>query len=140
MSSLADERARAKLLLKIALNSPLHSIQCMIVLECQATYPIRNSEIHYCSTRAHGAGTCRTQRRTFRRLRPDDREAETSVAFFPGIDALLCWPKHRGWVATLATGKLDRVRSRLYRGKNLQENMRLKALAKIYTMRSFALL
>ena len=35
-------------------------------------------------------------------------------------------------------GKLYRVRSRLYRSKILQENMRSKALAEIYTMRSFA--
>ena len=35
-------------------------------------------------------------------------------------------------------GKLDRARSRLYRGQILQENMRLKALAEIYTMHSFA--
>ena len=38
------------------------------------------------------------------------------------------------------SGKLHRARSRLYRGQNLQENMRLKALAEIYTMHSFALL
>ena len=36
------------------------------------------------------------------------------------------------------SGKLDRARSRLYRGQILQENMRLKALAEIYTMHSFA--
>ena len=36
------------------------------------------------------------------------------------------------------SGKLDRARSRLYRGRILQENMRLKALAEIYTMHSFA--
>ena len=34
--------------------------------------------------------------------------------------------------------ELDRARSRLYRSKILQENMRLKALAEIYTMHSFA--
>ena len=34
--------------------------------------------------------------------------------------------------------KLYRARSRLYRSKILQENMRLKALAEIYTMHSFA--
>ena len=34
--------------------------------------------------------------------------------------------------------KLDRARSRLYRGQILQENMRLKALAEIYTKHSFA--
>ena len=38
------------------------------------------------------------------------------------------------------SGKLDRAPSRLYRGQFLQENMRLKALAEIYTMHSFALL
>ena len=36
------------------------------------------------------------------------------------------------------SGKFDRARSRLYRGQILQENMRLKALAEIYTMHSFA--
>ena len=41
-----------------------------------------------------------------------------------------------GYVAA----KLDRARSRLYRSEILQENMRLKALAEIYTMHSFALL
>ena len=37
-------------------------------------------------------------------------------------------------------GKLDRARARLYRNEILQENMRLKALAEIFTMHSFALL
>ena len=37
-----------------------------------------------------------------------------------------------------ALGKLWRARSRLYRNQILQENMRLKALAEIYTMHSFA--
>ena len=36
--------------------------------------------------------------------------------------------------------KLNRARSRLYRRQILQENMRWKALAEIYTMHSFALL
>ena len=35
-------------------------------------------------------------------------------------------------------GRLDRGRSRLYRDQLLQVNMRLKALAEIYTMHSFA--
>ena len=35
---------------------------------------------------------------------------------------------------------LQRARSRLYRDEILQENMRWKALAEIYTMHSFALL
>ena len=35
-------------------------------------------------------------------------------------------------------GKLERARSRLYRSQILQENMRWKALAEIYTMHSFA--
>ena len=37
-------------------------------------------------------------------------------------------------------GKLYRARSRLYRNEILQVNIRLKALAEIYTMYSFALL
>ena len=36
------------------------------------------------------------------------------------------------------SGKLYRARSRLYRGQILQVNMRLKALAEIYAMHSFA--
>ena len=36
------------------------------------------------------------------------------------------------------SGKLYRARSRLYRSQNLQVNMRLRALAEIYTMHSFA--
>ena len=35
-------------------------------------------------------------------------------------------------------GKLYKARSRLYRSQNLEVNMRLKALAEIYTMHSFA--
>ena len=35
------------------------------------------------------------------------------------------------------SGKLYRDRSRLYRSNNLQENMRLKALAEIYKVHSF---
>ena len=99
----------------------------MIVLECQATYPIRNSEIvqqeHVgLALAAHRDGRLEDSDLTTDELKP-------AWLFFPGIDALLYWPKHRGWVAALATGKLDRARSRLYPGKNLQENMRLKALA-----------
>ena len=41
-------------------------------------------------------------------------------------------------VHELRSGKLDRARSRLYRNQILQVNMRLKALAEIYTMQSFA--
>ena len=37
------------------------------------------------------------------------------------------------------SGKLYKSRSRLYRNEILQENMRLKAFAEIYTMHSFAL-
>ena len=52
-----------------------------------------------------------------------------------GAEALrgLRWLRH-----CEGSGKLDRARSRLYRGQILQENMRLKALAEIYTMHSFA--
>ena len=42
--------------------------------------------------------------------------------------------------AAMALDGLDRARSRLYRSQILQVNMRLKALAEIYTMHSFALL
>ena len=43
-------------------------------------------------------------------------------------------------LAVTGCGKLYRARSRLYRNENLQVNMRLKALAEIYTMHSLALL
>ena len=46
----------------------------------------------------------------------------------------------RAVLSVARSGKLDMARSRLYRGQVLQENMRLKALAEIYTMYSFALL
>ena len=45
----------------------------------------------------------------------------------------------RGIATSLAeAGKLYRARSRLDRSEILQVNMRLKALAEIYTMHSFA--
>ena len=46
------------------------------------------------------------------------------------------------WEPMLALTQLSNYRARflLYRSQNLQENMRLKALAEIYTMHSFALL
>ena len=47
-------------------------------------------------------------------------------------------PLPSGREGPLRSGKLDRARSRLYRNEILQEHMRLKALAEIYTMHSFA--
>ena len=47
-------------------------------------------------------------------------------------------PRPRRLPPCEGSGKLDRARSRLYRSQILQENMRLKALAEIYTMHSFA--
>ena len=44
--------------------------------------------------------------------------------------------RRRRWVRGRC--KLDRARSRLHRGQNLQVNVSLKALAEIYTMHSFA--
>ena len=44
----------------------------------------------------------------------------------------------RGEVGMRILTKLDRTRSRLYRSQILQVTMRLKALAEIYTMHSFA--
>ena len=38
----------------------------------------------------------------------------------------------------LGSGKLDWARSRLYQNQILQENMRFKSFAEIYTMHSFA--
>ena len=47
-------------------------------------------------------------------------------------------PLHSEACCIARSGKLDRARSRLYRSRILQENMRWKALAEIYTMHSFA--
>ena len=44
----------------------------------------------------------------------------------------------RSGLASARSGKLYRARSRLYRSQMLQVNMRLKALAEISTMHSFA--
>ena len=41
-------------------------------------------------------------------------------------------------ICTRRAGKFNRARSQLYRSQNLQENMRLKALAEMYKMHSFA--
>ena len=41
-------------------------------------------------------------------------------------------------ICTRRAGKLYKPRSPLYRSHNLQQNMRCKALAEIYTMHSFA--
>ena len=41
-------------------------------------------------------------------------------------------------ICTRRAGKLNKARSQLYRSQILQENMRWKALAEIYTMHSFA--
>ena len=53
----------------------------------------------------------------------------------PRLRAFLGWPDSLG-----PKTQLQRARSRLYRNQILQVNMRLKALAEIYTMHSFALL
>ena len=47
---------------------------------------------------------------------------------------------HRVGFGTARSGKLCRARSRLFRSQISEVNMRLKALAEIYTMHSFALL
>ena len=43
-----------------------------------------------------------------------------------------------GWLHRKGSGKLYKARSRLQESQNLQLNVRLKALAEIYKMRSFA--
>ena len=63
-----------------------------------------------------------------RRRRRHEVEGEDLSFLFAGVLYLHCE----------GSGKLNRARSRLYRGQILQENMRLKALAEIYTMHSFA--
>ena len=48
-------------------------------------------------------------------------------------------PAKSTWgICTRRAGKLNRARSQLYRIQILQENMRWKALAEIYTLHSFA--
>ena len=48
-------------------------------------------------------------------------------------------PSWKTWgICTQRAGKLYKARSRLYRSQILQVNMRLKPLAEIYTMHSFA--
>ena len=88
--------------------------------------------------------------------RPNDPpwRAEARSTFTPGIRKA-SWPRQQRQIKDRLTnsnldrtrrlsihregsGKLDRARSRLYRGQNLQESMRWKALAEIYTMHSFA--
>ena len=62
----------------------------------------------------------------------------------PGAYATM--PAAATWARPLASASkrdagsvsFDRARSRLYRGQNLQENMRWKALVEIYTKHSFA--
>ena len=49
----------------------------------------------------------------------------------PGRSVIIC---------TRRAGKLYKARSRLYRSQILQVNMRLEALAEIYTMHSFTVL
>ena len=69
--------------------------------------------------------------------RPLRNRRRTSRAGYP-------WPRkkaehsHSAGHRTARSGKLSRARSRLYRSQILQVNMRLKALAEIYTMHSFA--
>ena len=60
----------------------------------------------------------------------------------PGVWALRGSPggRARARDAGPRGAKLWRARSRLYRSQILQVNIRLKALAEIYTMHSFALL
>ena len=71
----------------------------------------------------------RTSRTHLRHVRPElAREAREQRA-----------PRRYLAIAEMArTGKLWRARSRLYRSQTLQVNMRLKALAEIYTKHSFA--
>ena len=66
-----------------------------------------------------------------RTRRPDSRSAPSRRTGARGWRRVTC-------CCIARSGKLDRARSRLYRGQILQENMRWKALAEIYTMHSFA--
>ena len=67
---------------------------------------------------------------------------EMPVAYgdYPVNACLIAWQVPPPYPLTVVTGcgKLYRARSRLYRNGILQVNMRLKALAEIYTMHSFA--
>ena len=64
---------------------------------------------------------------------------KVSVPIWPGGQVLSETQQSMTWgICTRRAGKLERARSRLYRSQILQVNMRLKALAEIYTMHSFA--
>ena len=86
----------------------------LVHLERRSTAPV---------VRRRGASRCSARRR---RPQPrEDRPANLGAAFSKNA-------------VSAGSGKLQRARSRLYRSQILQESMRLKALAEIYTMHSFA--
>ena len=78
---------------------------------------------HQGSRNGQGPRTSRVQSAG---LRPEGQGARSRTAAQP-------WSPGSSYPAELC-----RARSRLYRSQILQENMRLKALGKIYTMHSFA--
>ena len=81
--------------------------------------------------RASGGYADRHQRRLLRRVLLDGKGIKTKMLRRSST-------QDRRRPGHGESGKLDRARSRLYRGQILQENMRLKALAEIYAMHSFA--
>ena len=86
---------------------------------------IKESSSFFCASRGPAAGA-EPRRRVLRAGEPRRgvlRAGEPGVGARPG---------------TARSGKLYRARSRLYQSQILQVNMRLKALAEIYTMHSFA--
>ena len=70
--------------------------------------------------------------------RQPEHEADRAEERAPDDEVDLALPRARHKLHCEGSGKLDTARSRLYRSQILQVNMRLKALAEIYTMRSFA--
>ena len=71
-------------------------------------------------------------------LRTDVLVLSAGVALGASVAALAASGKTSGNGCIARSGKLDRARSRLYRGQISHENMRWKALAEIYIMHSFA--
>ena len=68
----------------------------------------------------------------------DRRVFLSETAFFQSEKYSGVKTEAKAAAAELRAGKLYKARFRLYRSQILQENMRLKALAGIYTMQSFA--
>ena len=92
--------------------------------------------------RTDGSSQTVTRRLFFDRCCTTERKLNSSCAKLR-LRGERCWVGGVGGgqtreICTRRAGKLKRARSQLYRSQILQENMRWKALAEIYTTHSFA--